>query len=46
LSATGLAARKRQRLGVKPGNNHSNKRYGNLKSQGRLAAKISNLKYV
>jgi hypothetical protein len=46
LSTEGLEARKQQRLGVSPDNNPSNKRYGNLKSQGSLAAKISTLKYV
>jgi hypothetical protein len=46
LSAAGLAARKQQHLGVSPANNYSNKCYGNLKSLGSLAAKISTLKYV
>jgi hypothetical protein len=33
-------------FGRKPGQQPFNKRYGNLKNQGSLVAKISNLKYV
>ena len=38
--------KKTEAFGRKPGRNHSNKHYGNLKSQGSLVAIISNLKYV
>jgi hypothetical protein len=47
LSAAGLVAKKQQRLDVNPDDhNLSEKHYGNLKNQGSLVAKISNLKCV
>jgi len=41
-----IGGKKTAAFGRKPGQQPFNKRYGNLKNQGRLVAKISNLKYV